>query len=313
MRNRILLILLVAFLALFAVLGCSLAGLGGSRAPTPTPTFTKTPKPTFTPTPVYTPTPIPTNTPVFTPTPVPTDTPAVPPTPTDTPMPTPTPTPQAIVSIDDLNYRAGPGIAYASLGRLPRGYQLEVRKRLADNSWLRVCCLNDQEGWVASQYVDLSVDINLIPVDDTVPPTPTPRPRPPTNTPAPATPPPPTNTPAPQFPYSYVQGSMAAAPNCGTVYFRGKIVDASGNPINGVTVELEFFGHRVYRVSGVGESGGEWGFAPLAMEQYKTRIPFHIRVVESESNPQPLSDVVTIDFSDCAQAGQFTNIVFRKN
>lgn len=235
MRNRTLLILLVAFLALFAVLGCSLAGLGGSRAPTPTPTFTKTPKPTFSPTPVYTATPTSTNTPMFTPTPVPTDTPAVPPTPTDTPMPTPTPTPQAIVNIADLNYRAGPGVAYASLGRLPRGYQLEVRKRLADNSWLRVCCLNDQEGWVASQYVDLSMDINLIPVDETVPPTPTPRPRPPTNTPAP--PPPPTNTPAPAFFYRAVV--QACRPNAGITYIQGTVYHGS-TPQKGITVRFSW-------------------------------------------------------------------------
>jgi hypothetical protein len=106
---------------------------------------------------------------------------------------------------------------------------------------------------------------------------------------------------------------MATAPNCGTVYFKGKVVDAAGNPINGITVELEFFGNKVYRVSGVGESAGEWGFAPLAMDMYKTRIQFRIRLVQSESNPQPLSNILTIDFSDCAQAGQFTNITFRRN
>ncbi len=307
MRNRSSIILLVAMLALLVTMGCSVSQLVGKRPPTPTPTFTKTPKPTFTPTPVYTPTPVPTNTPV------PTDTPAVTPTPTDTPQPTPTPMPQAIVKLADLNYRAGPSTSYASLGRLSIGYVLEVRKRTADSAWLRVCCLNNQEGWVASQYVDLSVPMDAVPIDETVPPTPTPRPRPPTNTPAPTLPPAPTNTPAPQFAFSYVQGSMAAAPNCGTVYFKGKVVDAAGNPMNGVTVELEFFGNRVYRVSGEGEGPGEWGFAPLSMEMYKTRIPFHIRLVQSASNPQQLSNIVTIDFEDCAKAGQFTNITFRKN
>lgn len=307
MRNRSSIILLVAMLALLVTMGCSVSQLVGKRPPTPTPTFTKTPKPTFTPTPVYTPTPIPTNTPV------PTDTPAVTPTATDTPAPTPTPMPQAIVKLANLNYRAGPSTSYASLGKLSNGYVLEVRKRTSDSAWLRVCCLNDQEGWVASQYVDLSVPMELIPIDETVPPTPTPRPRPPTNTPAPTLPPAPTNTPAPQFAFSYVQGSMASAPNCGTVYFKGKVVDSAGNPINGITVELEFFGNKVHRITGVGEGAGEWGFAPLAMDMYKTRIQFHIRLVQSESNPQPLSDIVTIDFADCAQAGQFTNITFRRN
>lgn len=228
MRNRSSIILLVAMLALLVTMGCSVSQLVGKRPPTPTPTFTKTPKPTFTPTPVYTPTPIPTNTPV------PTDTPAVTPTPTDTPQPTPTPMPQAIVKLADLNYRAGPSTSYASLGKLSMGYVLEVRKRTADSAWLRVCCLNNQEGWVASQYVDLSVPMDTIPIDETVPPTPTPRPRPPTNTPAPK---PPTPTPAPAFYYRAVVQSCL--PNAGITYIQGTVYEGT-TPQTGKRVRLSW-------------------------------------------------------------------------
>ncbi len=142
-------------------------------------------------------------------------------------------------------------------------------------------------------------------------------PTPPTNTPRPAptkTPPPaPTNTPKPQFAYSYQNGSMIANPNCGTVYLQGKVVDSGGNGINNVTVELEFFGNRVYRVSGVGKNAGEFGFTPLAQDNYHTAVPFNLRLIQAEGNPSPLSDSLFVDFRTCDEAGQFTNIVFRKN
>jgi hypothetical protein len=97
------------------------------------------------------------------------------------------------------------------------------------------------------------------------------------------------------------------------VYIEGKVVDAGGNGINGVTVELEFFGNRVYRVTGVGKNTGEFGYTPLSPDFYKSSVPFNLRIVESEANPSQKSDVVPIDFRTCETAGQFTNITFRRN
>ena len=250
MQRRSIFILLFAVLVMAFTMGCSLAQSIGRKPPTPTPTFTKTPKPTFTSTPaiVDTPTPIPSNT--FTPTATPsptatgtaTDTPEPTATFTDTPLPTdtPTPKPQGIINLDELNFRAGPDTAYASLGKLSKGTQMEVRMRLADSSWLRVCCLNDQEGWVASQYIDLSVPIESIPVDESVPPTPTPRPQPPTNTPRPAAPtqpPQPTATPKPAYYYrSVVQWCKA---NCGITYIEGTVYEGT-TPTNGKIVRFSY-------------------------------------------------------------------------
>ncbi len=103
---------------------------------------------------------------------------------------------------------------------------------------------------------------------------------------------------------------MVSAPNCGTVYMRGKITDVGGEPVNGRAVRLRFAGNVVYRVSGAGENAGEWGFAPLAQEHYYSPFTFEIDIVESQANPVPQSDTAEIAFSDCSVAGQFTNITF---
>ena len=53
-------------------------------------------------------------------------------------------------------------------------------------------------------------------------------------------------------------------PNCGTVYFKGKIRGMGGEPVDGRTVRLRFANNVTYKQSGVGENPGEWGFSPLA-------------------------------------------------
>ena len=105
-------------------------------------------------------------------------------------------------------------------------------------------------------------------------------------------------------------GGMQSAPNCGTVYMKGKITGVGGEPVNGRTVRLRFAGNEAYKVSGEGENPGEWGFSPLALEHYHSPFTFQIDVVSSQANPTPQSDTVTINFTDCSVAGQFTDILF---
>ncbi len=103
---------------------------------------------------------------------------------------------------------------------------------------------------------------------------------------------------------------MAQASNCGTVYFKGMIKGVGGEPVNGRTVRLRFAGYEDYKTSGVGEGPGEWGFAPLAPDSYHSPFVFLIDMVDSQANPVPQSDTLEIHFTDCAAAGQFTNIIF---
>ncbi len=130
--------------------------------------------------------------------------------------------------------------------------------------------------------------------------------------------PPPTTTPQAPIPTSvpphefrYVQGSMRSFSNCGSVYLKGKIVSAGGQPVNGKTVRLRFAGTVIYRVSGGSRNPGEWEFSPLFLHDYHSPLTFVIDVVESEANPRPQSHTVEIHFTDCDLAGQFENIVFQ--
>jgi len=90
------------------------------------------------------------------------------------------------------------------------------------------------------------------------------------------------------------------------------VLDHGGGGMNGVTVRLQFFDITDYRVTGVGKPQGAWGFAPLGMDMYRSPVTFYIQLVNSQSDPTPRSDVVTISFTDCDAAGQFTNIKFRR-
>jgi hypothetical protein len=320
MRHNVKLLTIIAAFVLILTPACALGDLIATE-PVPPPTPSITPKPTFTATPPETPTPIvaPSNTPTLAPTP--TFTPAEP-TATDTPAePTPTFTPEAsptsegarlIIDNPTLNVRRGPGTNYGILGQARDGERYDVTGRNAQSSWWQID-YNGQDGWVSGSYVILEGDPGAVAVAANIPappPTATPVPPPPTQPPPPAEP---TQPPAPQFPYSYVNGSTESAPNCGAVYLKAKVVDSGGNPVNGVTVMLEFFGNRVFRVTGVNESTGQVGFTPLSRDLYRSPVPFNIRLVESESNPSPISDNHFIDFQDCDGAGQFTNITFRRN
>ena len=108
---------------------------------------------------------------------------------------------------------------------------------------------------------------------------------------------------------------MKVYPNCGSVYFKGKIKGMGGEPVNGKVVRLRFFDNVVFRTSGptegFSELPGEWSFDPsLATNLKHTPITFMIDIVASENNPTPQSDTVIIDFVGCDVTGQFENIVF---
>jgi hypothetical protein len=107
-----------------------------------------------------------------------------------------------------------------------------------------------------------------------------------------------------------VEGSLRAFPNCGSVYFKGRIKGMGGEPVDGRIVRIRFAGNVAYKTSGLGESPGGWGFAPLAPNMYHAPFTFQIDIVSSENNPVSQSDTVTIDFQGCEIAGQFENIVF---
>jgi len=152
----------------------------------------------------------------------------------------------------------------------------------------------------------------------TTTPTPTPTPLPadtptatptftPTSTPTPEATFTPTPTTAPAYEFMYEEGSMQKAPNCGTVYLEIKVVGVGGEPVNGITVRQQWAGFTDHKITG---PDGEAGFSSLGPQSYHSTIDFHIRLVQSPSDPTPRSDEKIVHFTGCATAGQFTNIRF---
>jgi hypothetical protein len=158
----------IAFLFTLSILMLALAGCGGDE-PLPTPTPTKTPVPVAaaaTETPTATPAP-PTEAPTATNTPEPTATPTL----EGTPTPAPTPAPVAFLqpTQDDVNTRKGPATGYGKVGQVTKADTLGVYGKSADGGWYKICCVNGQEAWIASQFAQLSGDTAAIAVVDAPP------------------------------------------------------------------------------------------------------------------------------------------------
>lgn len=133
--------------------------------------------PTSTPTVMASTTPLPTKTAV----PEPTLTASAAPTilPTATLVPTYTPVPPtktavppiiAVVNVDRLNVRSGPGVDYDLVATIDEGETVELTGRLINGSWWQICCMLGESGWVIGEAVDLPADAeNLVPVIENIP------------------------------------------------------------------------------------------------------------------------------------------------
>ena len=176
--------------------------------------------------------------------------------PTVTPVP-PTPTPIAptaapsatataqkprVAADSEANLRAGPGPNYGIVGKLMPGREAEIIGRNANGDWWRVAWDGASQAWVAGLVVKVSGPIDTIAVAKDIPPLP------PTYTPAP--PPPPTETPKPAGPdFQLVEVRVWGVEENGGYYdgpsvhcggkreLHIKVVDAGGNPLNGVTIK----------------------------------------------------------------------------
>ncbi len=108
-------------------------------------------------------TPILTDTPTTLHTPTSMSTPATTDTSKPLPPPTPTPKPDAVVNVEALNLRAGPGIEYRIIRTLEGGEILTVLGRTPNGDWLHVRTPRLEEGWVNASYVDLSGNLDPVP------------------------------------------------------------------------------------------------------------------------------------------------------
>jgi hypothetical protein len=217
--------------------------------------------PTATPLPTPTDTPLPpTETPLPEPTAAPTATPVL--EPTATPTETPLSQPQASTT-SPINVRSGPGTVYPVVSQLQPGRPVDILGRNADRTWWQVLLSNGSEGWVAASVVDVTGLVDGVAVAANIPAAPAQAPQPtavpqPTSEPAAQ----PTQPPAPQQPsggYALTQfrlrpiGENAQRCDGGGNNIFVLVVDAAGNPIDGVRVS--YTGDEAYPVRVTGDQG----------------------------------------------------------
>lgn len=310
-------LLVAALIALLLTAGCTQVGpIATPAAPT------KTPKPTFTPTVDASPTPevFPTETPVPA-----TFTPEFTATPEETSTPTPEPIPQ-LTALRNANVRSGPGTNYSRLGTLAGGQTADVTGTNPAGDWYQFD-YNGRSAWISSDLVSVSGNTEAIALAENIPappPTARPRPRPTSAPPPPPAQPAPAPPPASSYPWTYVQGSAIAAPQCGVPNFTGQVQYANGSPQNGVCIYLDYYGPRQIKFSGSGGQGdGNWGFSPCGdgpcngtIKLYVVQCPSGIgdgglNADQISSAPAPQSDVFSATITDKCQTGQWTNIIFR--
>ena len=198
------------------------------------------------------------------------------PTPTSEPdTPTPLPAP-AIIANDTVNVRGGPGTSYPTVGSLAGGERAPILGRDSDNAWWQIDLGDSTEGWVYAQIVNTEGDVSGIAVAANIPTPPVP--------PTPAEPPTPTPAPKPAEPYviasTRLQSVGEHAQRCGggNHHIRVTVLDAAGNPLNGVRV-MEVFTKRVFATGDQGKGDGRVEF-----DIYKDGGG-QVQIVDENNNP----------------------------
>jgi len=79
------------------------------------------------------------------------------------PTPSPISKAVAVVNVDNVHVRAGPGLDFPEVVIVYKGDRLEVRGRNGDSKWVAVTLPNQDEGWISASFVNVSV--GNVPVD----------------------------------------------------------------------------------------------------------------------------------------------------
>ena len=78
----------------------------------------------------------------------------------------------AIIAIDLLNMRSGPGTEFDVVGKYPKGSELQIVGRDASNDWLYVVANDRNAGWMSVTGLDIHLDVSTVGAMPS-PPTPT--------------------------------------------------------------------------------------------------------------------------------------------
>lgn len=70
----------------------------------------------------------------------------------------------AIVDVDGLNLRVGPGLNHRILGVLPRGLKVQLQGRSVDGEWIAVRLMDGKDGWLFGAFLTSEFDFADLPV-----------------------------------------------------------------------------------------------------------------------------------------------------
>ncbi len=208
----------------------------------------------------------------FTPSPSPTPTPTK--VATSTPSLTPTSEPMVTIKARTLRVRSGPGTEYDVVARLEEGDRVMVQGKNERGDWLKILLSDDREGWVATEFVEITVGAEAIPVVDTPPPptkppeSPTPA-ETPTDTPTSTLTPTPTKTPtATPTPFpTYPAPRLLEPENERHFSGEGARIELRWQPV-GSLAEDEWYGVNLWYVHfGEKTSTGAW------VKETRWRVP----------------------------------------
>jgi uncharacterized protein YraI len=216
--------------------------------------------------------------------------------PTATVAPTATSIPKALAQASSsMNARSGPGTAYTVVGAINAGEQVEITGKNPQGDWWQVLLPSGQPAWLYGALVQTSGDTAAVAVAADIPeppPTPVPAPvaeAPPAEAPAaeapaaeqPAAEAPPTEAPPAEAPPAEAPAPAPAGPdfvmiekrlwdvwenggstNGGSVTcgekreLRVHVLDAGGNPLNGVAVQAEYGAKEIFVTGAQGKGDG---------------------------------------------------------
>lgn len=74
-------------------------------------------------------------------------------------LPAPPPVYTGVVTSYTLNVRTGPGFNYPVVGRLNQGQQVTLFGRDVSGAWFKIRLPNGAQGWAASQYIQISIQV----------------------------------------------------------------------------------------------------------------------------------------------------------
>ena len=71
-----------------------------------------------------------------------------------------------------INLRSGPGTVYSVIGTTKPGEAFTITAKIADGTWLEICCASQIPAWVSASVVTINGDVARVNVVKNIPPTP---------------------------------------------------------------------------------------------------------------------------------------------